>query len=333
MFAMLSGRWPRTLADGTDIPALDAAAESGDPAALARWPEVTDRLVAAAVHAQETAGLDLVTDGQVRWPDLGAVVLRAIEAGDIGVDGRLAHAWRSTAALTERTVAQVIPGPYSLGRRVTEGQDATARTEFTLELAERLRTQLGSLAEAGCSMVQVEEPAAVAIGDDDAERELFATAQSRLLADDPAIHTMLVIQGGSAWEAGDETILSAPYRSYLFDLIAGPDNWYLVRAVPGDRGVVCAALTAPSAEDQAPILDWAARYAASANGRGPDRVGLTNASPLDGLTADAAQAALTTLARAAHVAVLPPVDAVAEGLDPRTFPTGHGRVNRRRHKG
>ena len=49
----------------------------------------------------------------------------------------------------------------------------------------------------------------------------------------PALHAMLVVTGGSAWPAGAPTIFDAPYQSYLFDLIDGPDNWYLVRAGAG----------------------------------------------------------------------------------------------------
>jgi len=327
---MLSGRWPRTTAEGTDVAALEAAAEANDADARVGLKAAVETLVADAVRAQEAAGLDLVTDGQVRTADLGAAVLHAVRVDDLGADGPITRAWRATAALTERTAAAVIPGPYSLGRRVTEGQDARARAEFTLELAGKLAHQLRSLQAAGCPMVQVEEPAAVAIGDDDADRELFAAVQSALLAEAPGLHAMLVIQGGSAWGAGAETILSAPYRSYLFDLIAGPDNWYLVRAAPGDRGIVCGVLEVPARGDQGPTLDWAARYAASARSRGPTRVGLANASPLHLLTPAAAQQALATLARAARLAVMEPTDAVAEGLDPRTFPTGHGRASRRR---
>jgi hypothetical protein len=329
MFAMLSGRWPRTMADGSDVAALETAAET-DADARKELREAIETLVADAVRAQEDAGLDLITDGQVRTVDLGVAVLHAVRGNDLGVDGPITRAWRATAALTDRTVAQVVPGPYSLGRRVTEGQDPMARSEFTLELAGHLGQQLRSLQAAGCPMVQVEEPAATAIGDDEAERELFATAQSTLLDAAPGLHAMLVIQGGSAWEAGADAILAAPYSSYLFDLISGPDNWYLVRAAPGDRGIVCAALEVPSTLDQGPTLDWAGRYASSSNGRGPSRVGLANATSLHTLTLDAAREALATLARAARLGAMAPTDAVAEGLDPRTFATGHGRANRRR---
>ena len=80
----------------------------------------TDDLVAEVVGVQVAAGLDLVTDGQVRWADPGAALLRAIGDGDTGADGLLVHAWRSTAALTDGLAAQSIVGPYSLGLRVHE---------------------------------------------------------------------------------------------------------------------------------------------------------------------------------------------------------------------
>jgi hypothetical protein len=130
---------------------------------------------------------------------------------------------------------------------------------------------------------------------------------------------MLVIAGGSAADAGAPTILDAPYQSYLFDLIDGPDNWYLARAVPGDRGIVCGALRPESVADQAPELVWAARYAASSNGRGGERVGLANGTSLVGQDPGGVRRAVEALVRATRLAPLPPEQAVAEGLDPRTF--------------
>ena len=86
---------------------------------------------------------------------------------------------------------------------------------------------------------------------------------------------MLAITGGSAWGAGADTILGAPYASILVDLVAGPDNWYLVRAAPGERGIVCAALEAGGGRerrDQAPELVWAAGEHALVVVDGPDGV-------------------------------------------------------------
>ena len=333
---MLHGRWPRVAANGLSLADLERDVAAGLVPAE-RLESAMDELVAEVVGVQVAAGLDLATDGQVRWADPGAALLRALRDDDTGADGLLVHTWRSTASLTDGVAAQAFAGPYSLGLRVHEQAEPEWRTEFTLELAARLAGELGALGAAGCPMALVEEPAAVRIGTsgsaatDDAERELFAAAQARLLADGPQLHAMLVVTGDSAWAAGAPTILDAPYQSYLFDLIDGPDNWYLVRATPGDRGIVCGAHRANSVADQAPELVWAARYAASANARGLERVGVANGASIADAAPDAIRRAAEALVRATRLAPLPPDEAIAPGLDPRTIrqpfdpPTGRRR--------
>jgi hypothetical protein len=286
-----------------------------------RWPGVD---VGGAVRAQVDAGFDVVTDGLTRWPDAAAALADAIAAGDTGADGMVVRAWRETAAVPESagvTIAATVVGPYTLARRASLEP---------LAVAEILRREFEALASAGCALVVVDEPDAVGIGGDPDARRRFRDAHAALLGDAPPLHAMLAITGGPAWEAGAETILDAPYASYLFDLVAGPDNWHLVRAAPGDRGIVCAGLRAPSTADQAPLLVWAARYAASMSGRGLARVGLANASPLGGLSVEDATRALASLARAARLASMTPEEAIAAGLDRRTFAQPPGRGERPR---
>lgn len=321
MFAMVHGAWPRVTHDGVDLDALEAEVAAGR-ATEAAVREATERLAAEVVQIQVDAGLELVTDGQVRFPDLaafGTAALSAIAVQKADPDF-FTQAWRATAGLTDRPVAQAVPGPYSLGRGAIDGP-AAARWNLTLAFAEALGTELRTLADAGCPVVIVEEPAAVSIGADAAEGELFAEAQRRLLAPVPELHAMLAISGGSAAAAGPGVIFAGPYRSHLFDLIAGPDDWILVRAAPPERGIVCAALRAgPDAEaDPAPLLVWAANYAASTGLRGLQRVGLANATPLRRLSREQARTAAKALGRAARFAAMSPADAVAAGLDPRTF--------------
>ncbi len=319
MFAMLNGGWPRVAADGTDLAALEADAAAGTDGADGRLAAAVAALVEEVVRAQEAAGFDLVTDGSVRWADAGEAVLRALADDDTGPAGLLVRTWRSTAALTERVAAQVVPGPFSLARRVKAGRPADVIAAFTREMADHLGDELRALADAGCPLVAVEEPDVVAIGAGDEARDLFLDSQQRLLAPAPGLHAMLVIDGGSAEDAGAEAIFGAPYRSFLFDLVAGPDNWRLVRAAPGDRGIVCGALRPDSPSDQSPELVWAARYAASSNGRGPERVGLTTAGSLASLSPDAARRALDALATAVRLAGMPLEAAIEAGLDPRTI--------------
>lgn len=281
MFATLLGSLPR--------PPLDDRAS-------------TEALVEVAVRAQEAAGLEPITDGGLR--------------DDAGPDATgLVDAWLATAGLTDRAVKGVVAGPYTWGR-ARAGSDA-GRAMVTLARAARLNEVLRGLAAAGCPLIEVHEPAATAIGDDAPERALFRDAHLRLLDGVTGTHPSLAITGGSADGAGIDTILAAPYASLAVDLIAGPDNWRLIAVAPGDLGIVCGALAPGADTDDGPeVLLWAAGYAASTGGRGPQRVGLASASSLAHLPWEAALRKLERLGAAARLADRPTGEAVG-AFDPR----------------
>jgi methionine synthase II (cobalamin-independent) len=248
-------------------------------------------LVEAAVRAQEAAGLEPITDG-------------GLENGRSPLDR-----WLAMAGVTAMAVKQVIVGPLTLAR----GEDRAA----VLAAAEALNADLRALAAAGCPLIEVHEPAAIEIGADEAARKLFRDAHRRLLDGVDGPHVSLAIIGGSADATGIDTLLSAPYASLALDLIAGPDNWRLVVATPGDRGIVCGALSPEAGSDDSPeVLLWAAAYAASTAGRGPARVGLATAGSLAGLSWDAAVTKMHRLGEAARLADLPP-DELRRSIDPR----------------
>ena len=260
------------------------------PLAPARLEAAIEELVAEVVGAQAAAGLDLVTDGQVRWPDPARPCCARSPPSDTGADGLLARTWRATAALSDRVSPR-----RSRGRLARGGASTTA---WAPARSNRVQPRAGgppggrarALAAAGCPLVLIEEPAAIGIGyeaDDEAdaaERALFVSTQARLLAAAPGLHAMLVDHRriGVAGRRRDDPRTRRISR-YLFDLIDGPGQ-LVPRARRARRSrVVCGALRRESVADQAPELVWAARYAASANGRGPERVGLANGSPLVGL--------------------------------------------------
>jgi hypothetical protein len=256
----------------------------------------TDDLLEAAVRAQEAAGLEPITDG------------------GFGVGVSAVERWQRTAGLTDRAVKVVLEGPYTAGR----GAEAEGAADLPiLAAAEALNADLRALASAGCPMVEVHEPAAVRIGADECERARFRDAHRRLLAGVAGPHLSLAITGGSADAAGIETLMAEPYASLAVDLIAGPENWRLVVATPGDRGIVCGALSpGPGSDDSVELLLWAAGYAVSTGDRGPARVGLATAGSLAGLPWDAAVRKMRRLGEAARLAGLPP-DELRRRIDPR----------------
>lgn len=263
-----------------------------------------DDLVEVAVRAQEAAGLEPITDGGLR------------------PDGPAVEAWQATARLTDRAVKQVLLGPYS--RAPALGGTAADRRATLLDLADALNGDLRALAAAGCPLIEIHEPAATGIGADETERALFREAHQRALdgvvdaaGDATGVHLSLAITGGNADAAGVETLLAAPYASLALDLIEGPDNWRLAVATPGDRGIVCGALSARAGSDDTPEpLLWAAAYAASTGGRGPDRVGLAIAGSMAALPWAAAVRKLERLGEAVRLAALP-ADELRRSIDPR----------------
>jgi len=326
MFATLGGSLPRP-ALALERGSLDAAV--GDAAVRAAS---LDGMVRDAIAVQEDAGLEPVTDGGLRHADRAAWLLGGMAGvrGTSASDARAAldglpswrgpitvDEWRFAAACSSRAVKGSIVGPYTLARAVEAGSHG--REAVTLALAEALNEELRALAVAGCPLLQVDEDAAALIGDSPGERRLFREAQRRLLEGLGDAHASLAIRGGNADDAGAATILDAPYRSYLFDLCAGPDNWRIVVDVPGDRGVIVGAADARTARtDDLEVLAFAIGYAASTGGRGHDRVGVATSGDMTDIGHDAAVAKIRRLGEVAAAYAGPP-GTLARAMDPRAI--------------
>jgi methionine synthase II (cobalamin-independent) len=305
MFATVSGGLPRPPSPAS------GGIEEGDPDVRRA---LDDELVREVIAFQEAAGLEALSDGRVRFDDPFA--WPATDADRARWPARRAvEVWRFASACTSAAVKQAVPGPFSLGRRLTLDR---GRRRRTLELAEALNEEIHALAAAGCPLVEIEEADAAVIDGDAGERRLFRDAHRRLTDGVDGVHLSLAIVGPSSDTAGAETIFDAPYASYLFDLIAGPDDWRLVTKAPADRGIVCGAMSAEANGDEgAELLVWAAHYAASSGGRGLDRVGLANAAGFERLPWDIAARKIRRLGEAARIAALPRTGELARALDPR----------------
>lgn len=243
----------------------------------------SEAVLEACLELQAEHGIEPATDGG--WPTSADPVA----------------AWRVTTARADRLVKAVVSGPFTSGQRVGD-----------------VRAALEALADAGCRWIEVHEPAAVSLGTDADARTRFADAHVELTRDlGTDVHLSLAITGGDADAAGIETILAGAYASLAVDLIDGPDNWRLAVVVPGDRGVICGALSAhPGSDDGPEVLVWAARYAAGSKGRGMARVGLATSGSMADLTWDEAAEKVRRLGDAARIVVASPEER-RRALDPR----------------
>jgi methionine synthase II (cobalamin-independent) len=267
MFATLLGALPRPTAETDDV----------------------DRLIEAAVRAQEDAGLEPITDGRLR--------AQAVER--LPTPAAAVQAWKAMQSLTERAVKQALPGPFS----------GAVSVEALVEVVQ-------ALAEAGCPLVEIEESAIDQLADAD-ERTRFRDAHTSLLERVSGTHLSLSIVGGAPDPDAWSTVFQLPYASLAVDLIAGPDNWNLVTRWAGERGVVAGVESGRKADESKEVLLWAAHYAASTQHRGLERVGLGSAGSWANLPWEAAVRKMRLLGEAARLATMPPGEDLFRSLDPR----------------
>lgn len=303
------------------------------------------RTLERVVADQRAAGLEPIGDGFVGWP-AGSVVGTALALGGRvaalpdderstapavrfdrapveGATTAIVERWRETARLAAPAAAKaILGGPYSIAALAAE--DRRERIRLAHRLAEVLNAPLRALEAAGCPLVQIDEPAVTQVGATMVERRAFVEIEERLLAGLTRLHVSLAVIGGSADSAGPATLFEPPYRSYLVDLIEGPDNWRLVAEAPADRGIVCGVV--PTGTSLGPVnlevLVYAAHYAAATHGRGLARVGLATAGSLAGLPYDEAMARMRFLAAgaaAAEAAARGEAEATRRLLDRRSW--------------
>jgi 5-methyltetrahydropteroyltriglutamate--homocysteine methyltransferase len=140
--------------------------------------EIHDTAVKAAIKDQEVAGLDIVTDGELRRDNMidyfvermpGVQINHAskkfyYDFYDSVVEGKLPHGplglaedFRFLRANTEREAKFCITGPHSLSKRIRNNfyPDEAA---FAGDIARVLNLELKELVKAGARYIQIDEP-------------------------------------------------------------------------------------------------------------------------------------------------------------------------------
>ena len=151
--------------------------EMGDAA-----EELFAEAAAEVIHDQVAAGIDIVTDGEVRRENYvhyhcrhlkGISFERLTETskrsgsyqallptitGPVSAGHPFLHRdWRAAQDHTDRPVKTTLPGPMTIGDTVADAHYGDARVRGA-DLAEALNREVLALAEAGCRHIQIDEP-------------------------------------------------------------------------------------------------------------------------------------------------------------------------------
>jgi len=144
---------------------------------------VEDDVTREVIDEQVEAGLDLITDGQIRWEDEQTYVARLLRGVSINglirffdsntyfrepvVEGPLAWTgpitvadYRFAAEYSPRPVKAVLPGPYTLAR-LSRDEHYRSLEKCVMAYAEALNQEALALQEAGAAFIQLNEPAIV----------------------------------------------------------------------------------------------------------------------------------------------------------------------------
>jgi 5-methyltetrahydropteroyltriglutamate--homocysteine methyltransferase len=207
----------------------------------AEWRAVEDEVAQHVVREQTEIGLDVVTDGHVRWYDPISHLARHCDGIQINgllryfdtnfyfrqpvVSGRIRRRepvmrreFEVARAATERVVKPVLTGPYSLAcGSILEGGYKNRR-ELARAYAEVVAQEVADLVHAGAAVIQIDEPYLLRHPEHaDIVREGLAT----LSAARGRAHLALYTYFGDALPLWDE-LMAMPVDVVGLDLTYGP---------------------------------------------------------------------------------------------------------------
>ncbi len=146
----------------------------------AEYKSAQDELISEILTIQESAGIEIVTDGLIRWYDHASHLARNLNGFEIngllrffdtntyfrqpiisdkisGGNGAMADEAGFLAEKTSRTAKAVILGPYSM-MRMSQNSSSINREELIEKLGTIIGSEISRMGAAGAAIVQVEEP-------------------------------------------------------------------------------------------------------------------------------------------------------------------------------
>ena len=290
-------------------------------AAPSEIDEAAREMTVAAIQDQQSAGLDLITDGQIRWQDPITYIVSGLQGLEIGgllrwfesntyfrqpraaadVEVRwtrpiLVEDLEFARGQAQRPVKAVVTGPYTLGT-LSDWAERGHRL-LVLDLARALNQELKALAAAGPEWIQVDEPAIVNNPSVRYPRDfdLFREAMSVLTEGVEARLSLYTYHGDAADVPG---LLDLPFALFGLDFVQGAANWSLLENWPRGKGLGLGIVDARNVrmEDVGVLSDQVQRAASAA---GEELIHVSPSCGLEFLPRETARRKLELVARATH---------------------------------
>lgn len=215
-----------------------------------------DVLALQVIEEQITAGIEIVTDGQVRWDDGQTRFAEGLEGFVVGgllryfdnntyfrqpvVKGRVTRRgpiivdeFRFAASASTVPVKPVLTGPYTLAA-LSRNEHYKGTSALVTDLAAALNEEARDLVADGATIIQFDEPALARIpGHSSSDFEMFEEVAS-LLVEGIEATTVLQTYFGDVTEHGPG-FFSLPFDAFGLDFVAGPANLEAIHEFPSDK--------------------------------------------------------------------------------------------------
>jgi 5-methyltetrahydropteroyltriglutamate--homocysteine methyltransferase len=277
-----------------------------------------DDLAREAIKEQEAAGIDVITDGQVRWDDIVTPFARHMSGFSIGgllrfFDNNTYYRrpictgpveWRGPATVEDykfassvasHQVKAVICGPVTFAH-LSVDEHYGDYEEFVLAIARVLAQEAFELEAAGAKTIQIDEPALLGAPED---LELANNALNVIIEglDRSETSTILSTYFGDAKRLGPE-LFKLPVDRFGFDLISGVENVRLIEDLPPEKTVQAGIIDARNTRLEA-VPQLVRTIQSLVDIVGPGRLTISPSAGLEYLPREKARAKLQVLTQAA----------------------------------
>lgn len=205
--------------------------------------QVYNEVTKLALQRQVDAGIDIITDGLIRWDDAVTYLARKIAGFEFRgliryfdtntfyrepiVESRLGALkpltvddWRFAAEHTSKPVKAVLTGPFTLAQ-LSHNQFYREERQLLFDLSHILHREVEALEEAGCLYIQFDEPALLHRKQD---LKLFFQAYEIVAAERSKVEKTILFHFGSI-EGIYPKILELPVERIGIELTKGHRNW------------------------------------------------------------------------------------------------------------
>jgi 5-methyltetrahydropteroyltriglutamate--homocysteine methyltransferase len=273
-------------------------------------------LARSVMADQESAGINVITDGQVRWDDILTPFARKFAGFEIGgllrwfdnntyyrrpictgpIEWRgpsSVDAWRFASSVATVPVKAVLPGPITFARGSLD-EHYGDHAGFVSAIADVLAQEAFELEAAGASIIQIDEPALL-----DAPEDLVLArrAIAGITGQLKSATTILATYFGDAKRLGSE-LFEFPVDVFGLDFVAGPTNNELVTEIPAGKSLQAGLVDARNTKLES-IDELASAIDELANRLGAERLSISPSCGLDYLPREKAKAKLERLVAAA----------------------------------